>query len=42
MVARLGQTTEKLWDEFGYLMAIVLSAVVLMVLFYAKINHQKR
>ena len=42
MEARMGQTADKRWDEFGYLSAIVLAAMVLMVVFYSKINHQRR
>ena len=42
MEARLGQLASQRWAEFGYLAAIVLAAMVLMTLFYARINHQKR
>jgi hypothetical protein len=42
MEARLDQTADNVWKELGYLAAIVLAAMVLMTLFYAKINHQKR
>ncbi len=42
MEDRLGQTAARRWDELGYLVAIVLAAMVLMTAFYAKCSHVKR
>jgi ABC-type multidrug transport system permease subunit len=40
--SRLGTTADSLWAELGYLAAIVGAAMVLMTLFYARCNHQRR
>ena len=42
MEERLGQTADMRWAELGYLAAIVGGAMVLLILFYARCNHQRR
>jgi len=39
---RLGVKPADKWNELGYLIAILSGAIVLMILFTVKINHQKR
>jgi ABC-type multidrug transport system ATPase subunit len=39
---RLGVKPDEKWNELGYLLAILSGAIVLMILFTVKINHQKR
>ena len=39
---QLGQASINKWDDLGWLLLILAGAWVLMVLFYVRINHQKK
>ena len=40
--AQLGQESSRKWEDFGWLMLILAGAWILMVLFYVRINHQRK